>query len=76
MKLASPMNYMSWGVQVERQKPVVYCEVKLDCNFRADMVVEGEVVVELKCKEALHPRGPRAIAFAPAPSQFAGRASH
>ena len=45
------------GVQVERQKPVplVYREVKLDCGFRADMVVEGEVVVELKCKEALHP---------------------
>jgi GxxExxY protein len=45
------------GLRVERQKPVplVYEAVKLDCGFRADLVVEGRVVVELKCKEALHP---------------------
>ena len=45
------------GLQVERQKPVplVYHGVKLDCGYRADMVVEGKVVVEIKCKEALHP---------------------
>ncbi|MFZ0955575.1 MAG: GxxExxY protein [Candidatus Sulfotelmatobacter sp.] len=45
------------GFRVERQKPVplVYEMVKLDCGFRADLVVEGRVAVELKCKEALHP---------------------
>jgi len=45
------------GKRVERQKPVpvVYDGVKLDCGFRADLVVESGVVVELKCKEALHP---------------------
>jgi GxxExxY protein len=45
------------GMRVERQKPVplFYDTVKLDCGFRADLVVEGRVVVELKCKEALHP---------------------
>jgi iron complex transport system substrate-binding protein len=45
------------GLHVQRQKPVplIYCGVKLDCGFRADMLVEGEVVVEIKCKEALHP---------------------
>ena len=44
------------GRKVERQKPVplFYGEVKLDCGFRADLVVDG-TVVELKCKEALHP---------------------
>jgi GxxExxY protein len=35
--------------------PLVYEMVKLDCGFRADLVVEGRVAVELKCKEALHP---------------------
>ena len=42
---------------MERQKavPLVYESVKLDCGFRADLVVEGRVAVELKCKEALHP---------------------
>ena len=45
------------GLRVERQKPVplVYEAVKLDCGFRADLVVEDCVAVELKCKEALHP---------------------
>jgi GxxExxY protein len=35
--------------------PLYYEEVKLDCGFRADLVVDGAVVLELKCKEALHP---------------------
>jgi GxxExxY protein len=45
------------GKRVERQRPVpVFWEdVKLDCGFRADLVVDGKIVVELKCKEALHP---------------------
>jgi GxxExxY protein len=45
------------GLRVERQKavPVVYDCVKLDCGFRADLVVERKVAVELKCKDALHP---------------------
>jgi GxxExxY protein len=45
------------GFRVERQKavPLVYEAVKLECGFRADLVVEGKVVVELKCKEAIHP---------------------
>jgi len=35
--------------------PLIYESVKLDCGFRVDLVVEGRVAVELKCKEALHP---------------------
>lgn len=45
------------GFRVERQKavPLIYEAVKLDCGFRADLVIDGKLVVELKCKEALHP---------------------
>ena len=45
------------GLRVVRQKavPVIYEKVKLDCGFRADLLVENRVVVELKCKEQLHP---------------------
>ena len=45
------------GLQVQREKavPLVYETVKLDCGFRADLVVASRVVVEIKCKEALHP---------------------
>ena len=44
------------GRTVETQKPVplIYDNIKLDCGFRADLVVDGTVAVELKCKEALH----------------------
>ncbi len=45
------------GLRVDRQKavPLIYDSVKLDCGFRADLVVQGRVVVELKCKDQLHP---------------------
>jgi GxxExxY protein len=38
------------GLKIERQKPVplVYKNVRLDCGYRLDLVVEGEVVVEVK----------------------------
>jgi GxxExxY protein len=44
------------GLKVERQKPVplIYDNVRLDCGFLADIVVENKVVVETKCTEALH----------------------
>lgn len=44
-------------MQVERQKavPLVYENVKLECGFRADLVVNNRVVIETKCKDALHP---------------------
>jgi len=45
------------GFQVQRQKPVplVYEGVKLECGFRADLVVEHRIVVEIKAKESIHP---------------------
>src|SRR5204862_7465516 len=45
------------GLRVERQRavPLVYESVKLDCGLRANLVVEGRLAVELKCKEAHHP---------------------
>jgi GxxExxY protein len=45
------------GLHVEREKPipVIYEEVKLECGFRADLLVEGYVIVECKAKEKLHP---------------------
>lgn len=44
-------------LKVERQKPIplVYEEVRLDCGYRADLIVEGKVIVEAKAVESLHP---------------------
>lgn len=45
------------GLAVERQKelPVVYREVRLDCGYRIDLLVDRKVIVELKAVEQLHP---------------------
>ena len=45
------------GLSVERQRavPLFYDGIKLDCGFRADIVVANRVIVELKCKDVLHP---------------------
>ncbi|MDP3028848.1 MAG: GxxExxY protein [Deltaproteobacteria bacterium] len=45
------------GVTVERQVPVaiVYEDVKFDEGFRADLIVEDKVIVELKSVETVSP---------------------
>ncbi len=45
------------NIKFERQKPlpVVYKDVKLDCGYRLDFLVEGRVVLELKAVESLAP---------------------
>ncbi len=35
--------------------PVVYKSVKLDCGYRMDIVIEGQLIVELKTVERLLP---------------------
>jgi GxxExxY protein len=45
------------GLKVEQQKPlpVVYREVKLDCGYRLDLLVEETVIVEIKAVDSLAP---------------------
>ena len=45
------------GLSLEEQKPlpVVYKEVKLDCGYRLDMIVEDEIIIEIKAIEKLLP---------------------
>jgi len=39
-------------VEVEKPLPLIYEEVKLECGYRIDLLVENQVVVELKTVEA------------------------
>jgi GxxExxY protein len=43
------------GLSFQRQAafPVLYKSIRLDCGYRADLIVEGKVVVELKAIDAL-----------------------
>ncbi|PYV22632.1 MAG: GxxExxY protein, partial [Acidobacteria bacterium] len=42
-------------VEEQRPVPLVYEEVKLECGYRMDLLVEKAVVVEVKSIEALAP---------------------
>ncbi len=45
------------GLFVERQSPLplIYQEVKLDCGYRIDLLVEHKIVLELKAVENFNP---------------------
>lgn len=45
------------GMKVERQKAlsVIYKGIKIDAGYRLDLVVNNQVIVELKSVEMLHP---------------------
>lgn len=47
----------SVGLAIERQVPipVVYKDIKLECGYRIDILVEKTVVIELKAIEAFAP---------------------
>ncbi len=53
----------SQGYKVERQKPipVFWKEIKMDIGFRADLIVEDKVVVELKSVELIAPVHPKKL---------------
>jgi GxxExxY protein len=53
--LAYELRKRGFTVVEEQPIPVVYDDVQLECGFRADLVVNGLIVVELKAKSALHP---------------------
>ena len=45
------MNYME---EKEKAMPIMYKNVELDCGYRIDLLVERELVVELKAVEELN----------------------
>jgi len=47
----------SIGLKIDRQVavPVVYKDIKLECGYRIDILVENTVIIELKSIEAFAP---------------------
>jgi GxxExxY protein len=43
-------------LSIERQKviPLVYKDVKLDCGYRADLIIENKAIIEAKAVQALN----------------------
>jgi GxxExxY protein len=44
------------GLHVQREVPIplVYKEIKLECGFRADIIVERLIIIEIKAVEAIN----------------------
>ena len=53
--LACELSHASITFQMEVPLPVRYKEMLLDCGYRIDLVVSGDLIVEIKCVEALLP---------------------
>ena len=51
------------GLKVERQKgiPLVWENLKMEIGFRADLIVENKVIVELKSVEKIMPVHPKQL---------------
>lgn len=53
--LAHELRKVGLLVATQVEMPVVYDGIRLDLAFRADMIVESQVIIELKSVEALAP---------------------
>ena len=46
--LAHELNCRGITFQLQHPQPVQYKDIRLDCGYRIDILVEGELIVELK----------------------------
>lgn len=53
--LAYRLQKRGLSLEIERSIPVFFEEVRMDCGYRADIVVENLVVIETKCVEEIAP---------------------
>ena len=57
MKSVSVLNFGHAGIAHRRQVPlpVLYKDVRLDCGYRLDVLVENELILEIKAVERILP---------------------
>jgi GxxExxY protein len=51
--LAYRLRQRGLFVEVEKPVPVYFEEVKMDCGYRTDIVVEGAIIIDTKSIEAI-----------------------
>ncbi|MBN1958780.1 MAG: GxxExxY protein [Desulfuromonadales bacterium] len=52
--LAYELKIQGVNFQVQAPLPVQYKDVRLDCGYRIDLLVDNQLIVELKAIEAIH----------------------
>ncbi len=53
--LIHELNKLGLGVRSQVVLPVVYDGIRLDAGYRLDLLVEDEIIVELKSVDSIHP---------------------
>ncbi len=53
--LAYELRKRGHDVDEEKPVPLVYDDLEMECGFRCDLLVDRQVVVELKAKSTIHP---------------------
>jgi len=51
--LAYKLKKRGLFVETEKNVPVIFEEIKMECGYRADLVVEGKVIIETKNIETI-----------------------
>lgn len=51
--LAHRLRQRNLLVETEKAVPVIFEEIKMECGYRADLVVEGKIIVDTKNIEAI-----------------------
>jgi len=59
--LAHELQKRGLHVLVQQPIPLVYDDVRLELGFRADLLVENKVIVEVKSVEAIAPVHPKQV---------------
>ena len=53
--LCYELNLRDLGFERQKSLPITYKNMKLDCGYRLDIVVENKIVLELKSCEKIEP---------------------
>jgi len=53
--LAYDLDRAGFSIRRQQPVPVVYKDVKLECGYRIDILVENSVIVELKALDEINP---------------------
>jgi len=53
--LGYELSQLGINFQIETELPVIYKNVKINCGYRIDILVENQIIIELKAVESLQP---------------------
>jgi len=53
--LASELKKQNLNIRRQQPVPIIYKDQKLECGYRIDILVENQVIIELKVVDAINP---------------------